>query len=54
MATFCTKHIENRKIFLNHCSPINPFACKHVIIFYIIYKYVNGVLGPGGNSITQP
>ena len=54
MATFCTKHIENRKIFFfKHCSPINSFAFKHVIIFYIIYKYVNGVLGPGGNSVTQ-
>ena len=28
------------------------FAGKSIIIFYIIY--VNGVLGPGGNSTTQP
>ena len=50
MATFRTKYIENRKIFFKHCSPIIPFACKHVIIFYIIYKYVNGMLGPGGEQ----
>ena len=55
MATFCIKHIENRKIFFNivtHWAPTNPFADKRVIIFYIIY--VNGLLGPGGNSTTQP
>ena len=55
MATFCIKHIENRKIFFNIVpprAPTNPFAGKCVIIFYIIY--VNGVLGPGGNSTPQP
>ena len=48
MDTFCIKHIENRKIFLNIVpprAPTNPFAGKRVIIFYIIY--VNGLLGPG-------
>ena len=38
MATFCIKHIENRKIFFNIASPpprapTNPFAGKCVIIF---------------------
>ena len=42
---FC-KHIANRKIFFQHCSPppqvpTNPFAGKCVLMFYIIY--VNGV-----------
>ena len=42
---FCNKHIANRKIFFQHCSPqvpTNPFAGKCVLMFYIIY--VNGVL----------
>ena len=42
---FCNKHIANRKIFFQHCSPqvpTNPFAGKCVLVFYIIY--VNGVL----------
>ena len=52
MATFCIKHIENRKIFFLTLfpprAPTNPFAGKRVIIFYIIY--VNGLLGPGGGE----
>ena len=51
MATFCIKHIENRKLFFNIVpprAPTNPFAGKRVIIFYI--TYVNGVLGPGGEQ----
>ena len=55
MATFSIKHIENKKIFFNIVPPratTNPFAVKRVIIFYIIY--VNGLLGPGGNSTRQP
>ena len=52
MATFCIKHIENRKIFFKHCppprAPTNPIAGKRVIIFYIIY--VNGMLRPGGEQ----
>ena len=49
MATFCIKHIENRKAFFHIVpprAPTNPFAGKRVIIFYIMF--VNGVLGPGG------
>ena len=51
MATFCIKHIENRKYFFNIVpprAPTIPFAGECVIIFYIIY--VNGVLGPGGGG----
>ena len=43
---FCNKHIANRKIFFQHCSPLqvptNHFAGKCVLMFYRIY--VNGVL----------
>ena len=44
---FCNKHIANRKLFFQHCSPppqvpTNPFAGKCVLIFYTIYR--NGVL----------
>ena len=54
-ATFCIKHIENKKIFFNIVpprAPTNPFAGKRVIILYIIY--VNGLLVPeGGGTVPH-